>query len=138
VPGETCEALDRLVASRGFENRSQAVTTIINESVLAHCADNGNDVMAGSITVFYDQNKNNLLATLAALKRRCIDEVIGSLQVLLEDDQMMEVILVQGPVKTLRRITDEMVACKGVKAGKLTLTSSIIPQLHPLRKPQDV
>lgn len=132
LPSDVSRELDGLVEARGFESRSQAVATIINESLIEHRRQQGEGIMAGNITLFYNQRKNNILVELAALKRRCIDEVIGSLQVQLEDDHVMEVILVQGPVATLQRITNELVACKGVKVGKLTLTSTIIPQLHPL------
>ena len=38
--------------------------------------------------------------------------------------------LSRGPVHRLRKITDRMLTCKGVAAGKLSLTSKIIPPLH--------
>lgn len=132
LPGEVCRGLDRMVAARGFENRSQAVASIINESLLEQGREAAEGIMAGTITLFYKQTRNNILGELGALKRRFLDEVIGSLQVQLEDEHVMEVILVQGPVKTLERFTDQLVVRKGVKAGKLTLTSSIMPPLHPL------
>lgn len=134
LPPDVCRDLDALVASKGFESRSQAISTMITESLIEHGRQTGEGIMAGTITLFYNQKKNNLLTELAALKRRSIDEVIGSLQVQLENDHVMEVILVQGPAARLQAITDELVTCKGVKAGKLTLTSTIIPQLHPLPK----
>lgn len=134
LPPDVSRGLDRLVEARGFENRSQAVTSIINESLLEHQKESADGIMAGTITLFYNQSRKNILGELAALKRRCIDEVIGSLQVQLENSHVMEVILVQGPVNILQKITDQLVACKGVKVGKLTLTSSIIPPLHPLSK----
>jgi CopG family nickel-responsive transcriptional regulator len=133
LPPEVSRALDRLVAARGFENRSQAVTSMINESLIEHQREAAVGIMAGTITLFYNQGRKNILGDLAALKRRFIDEVIGSLQVQLEHNHVMDVILVQGPVRILQRITDRLVTCKGVKAGKLTLTSSIIPPLHPLK-----
>ncbi len=134
LPPDVSRGLDRLVESRGFESRSQAVASIINESLVEQQRETPDAIMAGTITLFYNQGRNNILTELAALKRRRIDEVIGSLQVQLENNHVMEVILVQGPVDTLKKITDQLVACKGVKVGKLTLTSSIIPQLHPLKK----
>ncbi len=134
LPGDVCRDLDRLVIAKGFESRSQAITTMITEGLIEHGREAGAGIMAGTITLFYNQTKNNLLTELAVLKRRYIDEVIGSLQVQLESDHVMEVILVQGPSDRLQTITDELVTCKGVKAGKLTLTSTIIPQLHPLPK----
>jgi CopG family nickel-responsive transcriptional regulator len=138
LPPDVSRELDRLVEERGFESRSQAIGSMINESLVEHSRQAGDGIMAGNITLFYNQRRNNVLADLAALKRRCIDEVIGSLQVQLEDDHLMEVIVVQGPVKKLQEITNELVTCKGVKVGKLTLTSTIIPQLHPIPHPQKV
>ncbi len=132
LPGDVCRDLDRFVEKKGFESRSQAISSMITEGLIEHGRERGEGIMAGTITLFYNQKKNNLLAELAGLKRRSIDEVIGSLQVQLENDHVMEVILVQGPVEKLQAITDELITCKGVKAGKLTLTSTIIPQLHPL------
>lgn len=133
LPPEVSRGLDRLIEARGFESRSQAVASIINESLVEHEKENPGVIMAGTITLFYNQGRKNILVELAKLKRRCVDEVIGSLQVQLENNHVMEVILVQGPVGTLQKITDALVACKGVKVGKLTLTSTIIPPLHPLR-----
>jgi CopG family nickel-responsive transcriptional regulator len=80
--------------------------------------------------LFYDQTKNNLLTQLAELQRQHVAEVISSLHVQLEQNFMMEVILVQGPAQKLKLITNALVACKGVKAGKLTLTTTVLPPLH--------
>ncbi len=132
LPREVLAGLDEWADRRGFESRSQAVASIIRLGLLEDKQENGGAVMAGSITLFFSQNRPGILEELAALKRRCVDEVIGALQVQLEDGHLMEVILVQGPVAKLEEFTDALLACKGVKAGKLTLTSSLIPPLHPL------
>jgi CopG family nickel-responsive transcriptional regulator len=36
---------------------------------------------------------------------------------------------VQGAANELRKLTDELVTCKGVKNGRLSLTSAAIPPL---------
>ena len=135
IPDRLLRSLDRMVADRGFENRSHAVAALIHDRVAEHQQDTGNEIMAGSITLFYDQTKNNLLTHLAELQRQHVAEVISSLHVQLERNFMMEVILVQGPAQKLKHITNALAACKGVKAGKLTLTPTILPPLHekPLR-----
>ena len=135
IPQGLLRSLDQMVTDRGFENRSQAVAELIHDRVAEHQQATGNEIMAGSITLFYDQTKNNLLAQLAELQRAHVAEVISSLHVQLERNFMMEVILVQGPAQKLKQITNALVACKGVKAGKLTLTPAILPPLHkkPLR-----
>ncbi len=133
LPTDVARSLDDLVTARGFENRSQAVATIVTESLLEYRREAGEGVMSGTITLFYNQGRNQLLTRIANLKRRAIDEVIGSLQIQLEDNHIMEVIVVQGPVKKLQKFTNSLVACKGVKVGKLTLTAALIPPVHPLR-----
>jgi hypothetical protein len=42
----------------------------------------------------------------------------------------MEVIIVQGPIRVLKVITDKILSCKGVLSCKLTLTDVVIPQVH--------
>jgi CopG family nickel-responsive transcriptional regulator len=47
------------------------------------------------------------------------------------DNQTMEVILVQGPVKILQAITDKMITKRGVISGQMNLIAALIPQVHP-------
>lgn len=132
LPQDLVRQFDDHWVARGFENRSQAVASVLQTELLSAMRESPEAVMAGSITLFFRQDRPGLLEELAGLKREYIDEVIGALQVQLADSHLMEVLLVQGPVKTLRDFTDALVTCKGVKAGSLNLTSELIPPLHPL------
>lgn len=132
LPDEVYRELDEMIEERGIESRSKLITELINQAVLDHQEDKGDQIMAGTITLIYEESKSPLFQRLAEIERRHIDEVISSLHVQLENSYRMEVILVQGPANTLRQIADELLGCKGVRTGKLTLTSIIIPPLHPL------
>jgi CopG family nickel-responsive transcriptional regulator len=132
LPDRAYRELDAMVEERGLENRSKAIVEMITQAVVEHQEDKGDQIMAGTITLIYDEAKGNLLQKLAELERTHIDEVISSLHVQLQDNHRMEVILVQGPAAKLKHISDRLIACKGVRTGKLTLTSMIIPPLHPL------
>jgi len=130
LPPAVYEELGRLVAERGFENRSQAISEMIHQSLTEHYQDQGDRLMAGTITLFYDESKPGLLQALAEIERTHIAEVISSQHVLLEDNHTMEVILVQGPASRLKAIADELITCKGVRSGKLTISSAILPPIH--------
>lgn len=123
-----------MIEERGIESRSKLITELITQAVIEHREDSEDQIMAGTITLIYDEAKGPLLQRLGAIEREHLNEVISSLHVQLENDHRMEVILVQGPASTLRRIADRLSGCKGVQAGKLTLTSIIMPPLHPLPK----
>ena len=131
LPSEVYRELDNLVKARGFTNRSQAVAEMINASLIEHYKQRGTEMMAGTITLFYDESKPNLLQQLASIEREYIDEVISSQHILLEEDHTMEVILVQGPARRLKMIADKLITCKGVKSGRLVMMSLLIPPIHP-------
>ena len=132
LPEELLTALDDMVAARGFESRSQAISEMINQQLVEHRRELGNEVMVGTITLLYDRSVRGLQKQLADLQCAHIDEVISSLHVHLMGQQMMEVILVQGPADKLQGIANSMITQRGVVSGRLQLMAATMPPLHPL------
>jgi len=135
MPEDLLSELDRMVSVRGFESRSQAIGTMINEQLLEHKRQLGNEVMMGTITLLYDRSVRGLQKQLSDLQCSHIDEVISSLHVHLVGQQMLEVILVQGPASALQAIANEMITLRGVVTGRLQLMAATMPPLHPLPVP---
>ena len=131
LPYGLLRELDRMVNERGFISRSQAMGDMLHQFLIEHKRERGDNLMVGTVTLVYDNAVPGLQKQLADLQRKHIDEVISSLHVHLMRNQTMEVILVQGPVKTLQQIADEMTATRGVISGKMHLVAALIPQLHP-------
>jgi CopG family transcriptional regulator, nickel-responsive regulator len=132
LPEELLIDLDRLVLERGFASRSQAVNDMLHQAVVEHKRQVGDDVMVGTITLFYDNSVSGLQKHIADLQFQHIDEVISSLHVHLMHNQTMEVILVQGPARALQAIANEMITLRGIISGKMQLIAALIPPLHPL------
>ena len=130
---DTFQALDRMVTERGFDSRSQAISEMIHQQAAEHLGKIGSQVMAGTLTLIYDESKSSLLRDLSRICREHLSEVISSQHILLEDDHVLEVLLMQGPARTLREIANELVTCKGVKSTHLTLTPHLLPPLHAAR-----
>jgi CopG family nickel-responsive transcriptional regulator len=133
LPEELLDELDRMVAQRGFESRSRAIGDMLHQFLIEHKRQRGDELMVGTVTLFYDNSVGGLQKQLADLQCRHIDEVISSLHVHLMHNQTMEVILLQGPVKALQHIADEMISRRGVISGRMHLVAALIPQLHPFR-----
>ena len=124
--------LDQMVGACGFESRSQAISEMINRDVAEHKTQLDDSVMVGTINLVYDHSVRGLQKKLTDLQHRYIDEIISSLNVNLVDEQTLGVVLVQGPAKKLKLITDKMTSCKGVTTGQLLMSAAIMPPLHPL------
>jgi CopG family nickel-responsive transcriptional regulator len=120
-----------MVGERGFISRSQAIADMLHQFLIEHKRERGDDIMVGTVTLVYDNSVPGLQKQLADLQARHIDEVISSLHVHLVANQTMEVILVQGPVRTLQAIADEMISRRGVLSGKMHLVAALMPQVHP-------
>ena len=134
MPEDTFQALDRIVTERGFDSRSQAIAEMIHQQAAEHLGKIGTQVMAGTLTMIYDESKSTLLKDLSRVCREHITEVISSQHIMLEDDHVLEVLLMQGPANTLRQIANELVTCNGVKSTHLALTPHLLPPLHGARK----
>jgi CopG family nickel-responsive transcriptional regulator len=132
LPEQLLKQLDIMVGEKGFESRSQAIAGMITQQLIEHKGEFGNEVMAGTITLVYDHSTPGLQKQLADLQYEYIAEVISSLHVNLTSAHTMEVVLVQGPGRRLQSIADKLIASRGVIAGKLQLTTYIMPPLHPM------
>ena len=132
LPESLLKELDWMVEVRGFESRSQAIGEMIHQQLSDYKVELGEEIMAGTINLVYDHSIPGLKKRLSDLQHEYIDEVVSSLSVNLLHAQTMEVVLVQGPATKLRMIADKMISCRGVITGKLLMSTSIIPPVHPL------
>ncbi|MBC2729532.1 nickel-responsive transcriptional regulator NikR [Thiobacillus sp.] len=130
LPADLLTELDRMVESRGYDSRSRAIGEMVNYQLAEHKRSLGNEVMAGTLTLLYNRATRGLQGRLADIQYHHVAEVISSLHVHLTEDQMLEVILVQGPAAKLQAITHEMLAQRGVITGRLQLLAAVIPPLH--------
>lgn len=131
LPPPLLTELDRMVRIRGNVSRSQAISDMVNYQLAEHKRTLGNEVMVGTITLLYDRLTRDLQKKIADLQFKHIDEVISSLHVHLTEDQLMEVILVQGPANKLQAIANQVITLRGIITGRLQLMAATIPPLHP-------
>lgn len=130
LPQDVYEELNSIVDQSGFVNRSQLVSEMLRQEILVRKQENDAHVMAGTITYFYDEGFPHLHSRLVAIQRKYVSEVISSLSVLLENEYRMEVLVVQGPVRTLKAVLNEITGCRGVETVRLSLSRTVLPPIH--------
>lgn len=130
MPASAVEGLDRMTAGRGFANRSQCLTALVRDHLVAYASELGDTVMMGVISLIYDHQKRNLQNTLTDIQHKYLREIVTIQVVHLEDNQSLQIMLVQGPARTLRQIKEEMSALKGVRHGQLQLNTTLLPPLY--------
>ncbi|GLK69665.1 nickel-responsive transcriptional regulator NikR [Hansschlegelia plantiphila] len=131
LPPRMLGDLDAMVARRGFASRSQAVAEMLHRLLIEEQTEFGEEVMVGTLTLFYGQLSTGVEQRIGDLQRAYIDEVISSFHVHLNESRTLEVLLLQGPARKLQAIADEMITVRGVISGRLQVVAAIIPQIHP-------
>ena len=124
LDGNLLESLDAMIAQKGLANRSQAIAEMIRHRLVEHRAEVGDGEMAGTITLVYDHHKPHVQAALTDIQHDHHDLIVSTLHVHLDHHHCLEVLVVRGNARTIRRIADELLATKGVKHGRLAITGA--------------
>ena len=121
IERELLGELDNYTAENQFANRSQAIRHLINDNVVTSKW-NCNNIVAGSITLVYEHDKRDLISRLTTLQHDDHDVILSSQHFHLDSDVCMEIIAVKGKAVRLTRLADKLIALKGVRHGKLTMS----------------
>lgn len=112
---------DRLIAEKGYVNRSEAIRDLIRDSLVQReWAEGGNrEEKVAVVTLVYDHDSASLSQKLAHIQHDNHRAVVSALHVHLDPHNCLEVLVLRGPGKAVSAMGDELVATKGVKYGKV-------------------
>jgi CopG family nickel-responsive transcriptional regulator len=114
---------DRLIARRGYANRSEAFRDLIREALLGEAVASNKPVV-GTLTLVYDHHVPNLARKLTEVQHTAGAMVLAATHVHLDHHYCLEVIIMKGRGKEIQAVADGMLALRGVELGKLVLTGS--------------
>ncbi len=118
------DVFDKKIVSRGYANRSEAVRDMIRNRLVEMEWEDVNQEVAGTITLIYDHHVRGLSALLTELQHNWHDLILSTMHVHLDHHNCLEVLVIKGPAGQAREVADKLVGVKGVKHGKLTITST--------------
>jgi CopG family nickel-responsive transcriptional regulator len=124
LPPRLLDQLDDMTRDKGYDNRSLAIADMIRGQLVEYRQKFGSEEIAGTITLVYDHHKMHVQETLTDIQHDHHDVILSTVHVHLDHHNCLEVLIVRGPAATIRKIADALTAAKGVKHGKLTVTST--------------
>ena len=114
---------DRVIARRGYRNRSEAIRDLIRESLVSEAIDKNKQVVA-TLSMIYDHHRPNLSDKLNEIQHHSHGNVMAATHVHLDEDNCLEVVIMKGRSGEVKHLADHMLAMRGVKHGKLVLTTT--------------
>ncbi len=117
------EKFDRVIARRGYHNRSEAIRDLIRETLVSEEVSSNKPVVA-TLSMIYDHHRPELSNKLTEAQHHHHDSVLAATHVHLDHDNCLEVVIMKGPAGEVQHLADHMLSLKGVKHGKLVITST--------------
>ncbi len=123
LESELLAQFDRAIAGKGYGSRSEAIRDLIREhSVTSDVA--RNRVIIGTLTLVYDHHQPGLSERLIEAQHHYHGRVLAVTHVHLDLRNCLEVIIVKGRATEVQRLADQLLSLRGVKHGKLVMTTT--------------
>jgi CopG family nickel-responsive transcriptional regulator len=115
---------DDLIGKMGYANRSEAFRDLIRDKLVTEDWKTGSSECIGVVSIVYDHHKREISDKLIDLQHEFGDSIISSTHIHLDRDNCLEVVIARDNASVVREIADRLIGSKGVKHGKLAMTST--------------
>ncbi len=123
IENHLLERFDRLIQQRNYSNRSEAIRDLIRNELVQEKWKDSEAESVGTVTIIYDHHVRILSSVLTSVQHEFNEQIISTMHVHLDHHNCLEVLAVRGKTKTIRQIADQLISIKGVKHGKLVMTT---------------
>jgi len=118
------KSFDELILRKGYTNRSEAVRDLIRDRLVEEEWRGGEKEMIGTVTLVYNHHTRGLLDTLIDLQHHFHELIISTMHLHLDEENCLEVLAVKGRADKIKAVADKLISVRGVKHGKLTMTTT--------------
>lgn len=119
VDDELADTFDRLVAERGYENRSEAFRDLLREELDKKRLHTGSaKFCVGVLSYVYNHHERDLPQRLTTMQHGHHDVTVATLHAHLDHDNCLESVILRGPTALVLAFAQEVIASKGVRHGE--------------------
>ena len=125
IEQDLAASFDQHIEQEGYGNRSEAIRDLIREHLATHQLATDRTPAVASMSLVYDHHRRELPETLTELQHEYQHLIVSSLHVHIDHDNCLEVVIFKGPNCWIKKAADRLMATRGVKHGKLTMTTVV-------------
>jgi CopG family nickel-responsive transcriptional regulator len=114
--------LDRIIAARGYQNRSEAIRDLARAGIQQAAPETGSKGECVAALVYvYDHAARELSKRLVQNFHGHHEMSLATLHVHLDDDSCMEVTVLKGAAAEVQHLADHIIAERGVRHGRIVM-----------------
>lgn len=118
------EKFDQLCEEKSYPNRSEAIRDLLRGTLVEKQWEASDKEIAAVLSLVYDHHVSDLAQRLVEIQHEEHDAILTSVHVHLDHHNCLEVLILKGPGVAIQRLAQKLISTKGVKHGKLTLTTT--------------
>ncbi len=115
---------DNRIRKKGYASRSEAIRDLIRDSLVTEEWETSSSETVGTITLVYSHDTRELNDNLNDLQHHYHELIKSTMHIHLDGHNCLEVIVVKGMARDIKTVADRLIGTKGVKHGKLTVTTT--------------
>ena len=116
------EEFDRLIAERGYKNRSEALRDLVRAHLeTARASREADGHCVANLSYVYNHHQRELAERLTALQHSQHDLTVATMHAHLDHDNCLESVILRGSTSAVRAFANAMSAENGVRHGQLNL-----------------
>jgi CopG family nickel-responsive transcriptional regulator len=124
LPETLLTRFDEIISKRGYSSRSEGIRDAIRNYIVHYeWMSDVEGERVGMISLVYSHHQRGLVDSLTDIQHEFVGIIQSSLHVHLDNENCLEVVILRGEGREVRRASERMMALKGVKHVKLTTTS---------------
>ncbi len=124
IDGRLLKRFDDLISEKGYVNRSEAIRDLIRNALVEDLWAHEDEETVGTVSLVYDHHTRELSDKLIEQQHSHHQAILSTLHIHLDAHHCLEVVIIKGKAKDIKRLADELIGTKGVKHGKLMTTTT--------------
>ncbi len=125
IDDDLMSELDRMVAQKGYQNRSEALRDLARAGLKDASLENGGvSNCVGVLSYVYDHEARDLASRLTSTFHDHHDLSVASMHVHLDQERCLEVSVLKGQTDKVRHFADHVTAERSVTYGELKIIPS--------------
>jgi len=117
---------DRIMKRKQYSNRSEAIRDLIRQHLVNEHITNPNAPVIGTLTMVYDHHTGPLVDRLLEIQHDHYQEILTTTHIHIDHNTCLEVLVLKGKTRNIRKLADTIKSLKGIKHGELVVTQQTI------------
>lgn len=115
--------LDAISRKRKLSNRSQAIRFLIRNNLVEDACEDDKEV-SGAVVLIFDHHRRDLTNKSLNIQHDFTDIILAAQHIHLDHHNCLEIIALKGKASRLKKLSNKLIALKGVKHGKLVISAA--------------